>query len=198
MRRTRAAVAILAALIWGTQPAVAAHPSTFGSARGLLLTPRLLPHRYHYHGLFVQDSVRDWDGGIKPLIAIDERFGWIEGAQESVTDPGGRRARLSVQLFRSAPGARGDFAQFFTNAHPETLYEPGAQWLGSSPVSGLGNPASIYREQSDASSCPQGLVAGVTYVYGNGIFSVGVCLRTVGEQGARDLARRMMSRAMHH
>lgn len=167
----------------------------FQSARLLLLRKNLLPHRYRYHGYFIQDNVATWDGGIRPIMQIDEQHGWIEGAEESIKDPKKHDALLSIQLFRTPAGARADFGQFFTNSHPETVYEPGSDWLGGSPVGGYGHPATIYRIHDGSSRCPKQLVSGLTFVYRNGIFSVGACLETVGESGVRDLARRLLRRA---
>lgn len=177
------------------RPVRAGNAPLFQSARLLLLRKNLLPARYRYHGYFIQDNVETWDGGIHPVMQIDERYGWIEGGEEAVKDPKGHEAMLSVQLFRTAAGARGDFGQFFTNSHPETVYEPGNDWLGGSSIGGYGHPATIYRIHDATSKCPKQLVSGLTFVYRNGIFSVGVCLETVGESGARDLARRLLNRA---
>jgi hypothetical protein len=104
---------------------------------------------------------------------------------------------VSAQLFRSPSGARSDFSQFFTNAHPETIYEPGATWLGGSPLAGLGDRATIYRIADDNSRCRDHLTSGVSFVYRNAIFSAEVCLESVGEQAAKDLARRLLSHAEH-
>lgn len=186
----------LALLVPNTVPEItlAASAPLFQSAKLLLLRKTLLPQRYRYHGYFVQDNVATWDGGIRPIMQIDEQHGWIEGAEEAVKDPRRHDAMLSVQLFRTAAGARADFGQFFTNRHPETVYEPGSDWLGGSPISGYGHLATIYRIHDGSSRCPRQLVSGLTFVYRNGIFSVGVCTETVGESGARDLARRLLSR----
>jgi hypothetical protein len=140
--------------------------------------------------------VQAWDGNIGPVMRIDEKYGWMEAAQESALDPRKYEVDLSVQLFRTARGARGDFGQFFTNAHPETIYEPGSTWLGGTPVRGLGDVATLYRIRNDSSRCPQQLVSGLSFVYGNGIFSVGVCLHTVGESGAQGLAHRLLKQAL--
>lgn len=167
----------------------------FQSARLLLLRKNLLPKHYSYHGYFIQDDVETWDGGVRPVMLIDEKYGWIEGGEEAIKDPKRHTAMVSVQLFRTAAGATGDFGQFFTNSHPETIYEPGSDWLGGSAIAGYGRPATIYRIHDATSTCPKQLVSGLTFVYRNGIFSVGVCLETVGENGARDLARRLLNRA---
>lgn len=188
-------VLILLAPLTGSQRVHADRAPLFQSARLLLLRKNLLPHRYRYHGYFIQDNVATWDGGIRPIMQIDEQHGWIEGAEESVKDPRKHDALLSIQLFRTPAGARGDFGQFFTNRHPETVYEPGSDWLGGSSVGGYGHPATIYRIHDASSRCPKQLVSGLTFVYRNGIFSVGACLETVGEPGVRDLARRLLQRA---
>jgi hypothetical protein len=140
-------------------------------------------------------SVRDWDGGIKPVMAVDEHNGWLEASQEAAVDRQGHAVQLSVQLFRSATGANADFSQFFTNAHPETIYVPGSTWLGGSPVHGLGDRATVYRVSDDNSRCPSHLTSGVSFVYRNGIFSTSVCTVTVGEQRALGLAQRLLAHA---
>lgn len=187
-------LALMAPFTW-TQRAHAGNAPLFQSAKLLLLRKNLLPHRYRYYGYFVQDNVATWDGGIRPIMQIDEQHGWIEGAEEALKDPKKHDAMLSVQLFRTPAGARADFGQFFTNSHPETVYEPGSDWLGGSSIAGYGHPATIYRIHDGSSRCPKQLVSGLTFVYRNGILSVGVCTETVGESAARDLARRLLNRA---
>jgi len=187
--------ALLAALFFGGSAVSASSTPTFSSTRPLLLKSSGLPAHYRYRGVHIEDSVASWDGNIKSVMAIDEQNGWIEAGQEVLQDSARRPVTITVQLFRTAGGARGDFAQFFTNSHPETIYKPGAEWLGGSPIGGLGKPATIYRYSDSGSSCPQGLVSGITYVYGNAIFSVEDCLHTAGEQGARDIAKRLFLRA---
>lgn len=178
-----------------SQPARAQSGPLFSSARLLLLRSSALPRHYRYRGFMVEDNVANWDSGIKPVYTIDIQNGWIEGAREAALDPKKHDVLLAVQLFRTAGGARSDFGQFFTNAHPETIYEPGAQWLGGASVRGLGDRATVYRIADDNRSCPEHLVSGLTFVYGNGIFSVELCTETVGEKGATDLAKRLLARA---
>lgn len=187
-------VLLLALLLNGGVVSASSSP-TFSSTRPLLLKSSGLPAHYRYRSVHVEDSVANWDGNIKPVMAIDEQNGWIEAGQEVLQDSRRRPVAITVQLFRTAGGARGDFSQFFTNSHPETIYKPGAEWLGGAPIGGLGKPATIYRYSDSSSSCPQNLVSGVTYVYGNAIFSVEDCLHTSGESGTRDLARRLFLRA---
>lgn len=169
--------------------------TSYASVRPLILSQRLLPAHYRYRGVQIQDSVADWDSNIKQVMAIDEQNGWIEGARETARDTRNRPVRVAVQLFRTNSGARADFNQFFTNSHPETIYNPSAEWLGGSSIGGFGRPATIYRYSDTGSGCPQGLVSGISYVYANALFSVEVCLHTAGEGGARDLARRLLQRA---
>jgi hypothetical protein len=195
-RRVRR-ITIVAAMLGATVSlsSVSAATPGFSSARPLLLKQSALPRHYRYVSSFVDDSVGHWDGGIQQVIAIDSRYGWLEGAQELVHDPGKHEVDISVQLFDTAQGARGDFAQFFTNKHPQTIYIPGAYWLGGIAVKGYGNRATLYREQDLNSACPKHLITGLTFVYGNGIFSVGVCTRTVGDVGAGMLGKRLLARA---
>jgi hypothetical protein len=183
------------ALLLPARTQAAASGPSFSSARRLLLRASALPRGYRYRGYSVEDSVASWDGGIRPVMAIDERNGWLQGAEEFFLDPRGYDAGLSVQIFATAKGARADFEQFFTNSHPETIYLPGSTWLGGRSVSGLGDRATLYRISDATSRCPEELTAGLTFVYRNGIFSSQVCLRTGGEKAARDLARRLLSRA---
>jgi hypothetical protein len=197
-RYRRLVLATMLAAACFAPPALAARPEKahlFTSARLLLLRSTALPAHYHYHGFFVQDNVATWDGGIKPVISIDEQNGWSEGAEEAATDATKHEVLLSVQLFRTSTGARTDFGQFFTNAHPETVYVPGSEWLGGTALRGYGDRATIYRESDTASHCPGHLTSGVTFVYFNGIFSARVCFKTAGESGAEDLARRLLRRA---
>jgi hypothetical protein len=167
----------------------------FASSRTLLLGQHALPPHYHLKGVKVVYSVQDWDGGIKPVMAIDEQNGWLEASQEAALDPRRHAVLLSVQLFRTVAGARADFGQFFTNAHPETIFVPGTTWLGGSSVPRLGDQATVYRISDDNSRCPQHITSGVSFVYRNGIFSASVCTATVGERSALDLASRMLARA---
>jgi len=121
------------ALSWAGKSVSAARfhqPFAYTSARALLLPVRALPRGYGHVRSFVQQSVSRWDGGIRPIMAVDESNGWLEAAQETMRDGHGKPAAVSVQLFRDAGGARRDFAAFFINAHPETIYMPGAEWLG--------------------------------------------------------------------
>jgi hypothetical protein len=177
-------------------PALARGAPTFASASKLLLKQRALPPHYHYRSVTTVDSVSDWDGGIQPVMALDLRNGWQQGAQELTRDPQGKDAMLSVQLFDTVQGARADFGLFFTNQHPETRFIPGAYWLGGRSVGGLGDMATLYRVSDESSHCPGHLTTGLSFAYGNAIFSVGVCTRTVGEHGARDLANRLLRQAL--
>jgi hypothetical protein len=175
---------------------VFAHSShLFASSKSLLLKQSLLPSKYRFVGSSVTYSVQDWDGGIRPVMMIDENAGWLEGAQESVLDPKKHAVGLSVQLFRSSKGARNDFGQFFTNAHPETVYLPGETWLGGTAVGGLGDRETIYRIEDSYGHCPQHLTSGVSFVYKNAIFSTQTCTLTAGDSGSLNLARRMLQRA---
>jgi len=181
-------------MMWAEKSVSAARfhqPSAYTSARALLLRARDLPRGYGHVRSFVQQSISQWDGGIRPIMAVDESNGWLEAAQETMHDGHGKPAAVSVQLFRDAGGARRDFAAFFTNAHPETVYMPGAEWLGGYPITGLGRPATIFRTSDSTSGCPGNLSAGIAWITSNALFNVRVCLRTVGETGARDLARRL-------
>lgn len=189
------AMALAATLLLAPAARAAGSATSFSSARLLLLRPSALPPHYRYRGYSLEDSVARWDGGIKPVMAIDERNGWLQGAEEMALDPKGNDAGLSVQLFNTARGARADFQQFFTNSHPETIYQPGSTWLGGRSVRGFGDRATLYRISDATSRCPDRLTAGLTFVYGNGIFSSLVCLHTVGENAARDLAQRLLNRA---
>ena len=168
---------------------------TFTSSASLRLQKSELPHGYRYVSYFVQDSVRAWDGNLSPVVAIDQKNGWMEAVEEMALDPLKRDVMLSVQLFRTAQGARSDFSFFFTNDHPETRYQPDATWLGASAIRGLGVVANLYHVSDGTSRCPRHLTAGVSFVYGNGIFSSSVCTRTVGDRAAKDLAWRLFSRA---
>ena len=169
--------------------------TTFSSSRKLLLKQAQLPAHYRYRSSNVIDSVLDWDQNIRPVYQVDIKNGWLEGAQEFMRDPKGKDAGLSVQLFRTHSGAMSDFGSFFTNAHPETIYVPGQHWLGGIAVSGIGDRATLYRVSDSASMCPSELLAGLSYVFRNALFSVQVCLHTVGESGARNLALKLLSHA---
>jgi hypothetical protein len=175
--------------------ASASSTSLFVSSKPLLLKQSLLPAHYRLKKISVVYSVQDWDGGIKPVMTIDENNGWLEASQEDALDPRHHAVLLSVQLFRTVGGARQDFGQFFTNEHPETIYVPGSTWLGGSSLPGLGDQATVYRISDDSSRCPQHLTSGVSFVYRNGIFSVSVCTATVGERSAVNLAGRLLARA---
>lgn len=168
---------------------------TFTSAASLRLQKSDLPRGYKYVSYFVQDSVQAWDGNLSPVIAIDQKNGWMEAVEEKALDPSKRDVLLSVQLFRTAQGARSDFSLFFTNDHPETRYQPDASWLGSSAIRGLGVVANLYHISDGNSHCPRHLTSGISFVYGNGIFSSSVCTKTVGDRAAKDLASRLFSRA---
>jgi hypothetical protein len=168
---------------------------TFTSSASLRLHKSDLPRGYAVVGYFVQDSVQAWDGNLSPVVAIDQKNGWMEAVEEKALDPSKRDVLLSVQLFRTAQGARSDFSLFFTNDHPETRFQPDATWLGASAIRGLGVVANLYHILDDNSRCPRHLTAGVSFVYGNGIFSSSVCTRTVGDRAAKDLAWRLFSRA---
>ncbi|GAC1464809.1 MAG: hypothetical protein NVS2B16_13380 [Chloroflexota bacterium] len=176
------------------QVARAGQPS-YSSARALLLSQRLLPAHYIYKNARVQDSVAAWDSNIRQIMVIDEQNGWFQGARELASDTRGHAVHVTVQLFRNPAGARADFAQFFTNDHPETIYNPSAQWLGGFRIGGLGKPATIYRYSDTGAGCPQSLVTGITYVYGNALISVEACLHTAGERGVTDLAGRLLRHA---
>lgn len=191
-------VACLTVFAFSVAPGQALHASghaNFISSHALLLPASALPHGYTARTSPVVYSVADWDGGIKPLMAIDERNGWLEGAQQTGHDNHRRPISLSVQLFRTAGGARADFGQFFTNAHPETMYTPGAQWLGGSSVRGYGDLASLYRIEDDTSKCSQHLSSGLSFTFSNALFSVSACTIPAGETQARNLAKRLISRA---
>lgn len=175
------------------KPADAAGKPTFSSARRLVLSRSALPRHYRYVRTSVFDSVGTWDGDIQPVVAIDRRYGWLEAAQEDLSDPSRHYAGVSAQIFLTARGAFADFGQFFTNSHPQTIYEPGAYWLGGLSLKGFGDRATLYRIRDTTSACPSHLTIGLTFVYGNGIFSAGVCTRTAGERGVRDLARRLLA-----
>jgi len=161
----------------------------------LLLKGPSLPRHYRYLSSFSQYSVSDWDGGIRQVMAIDIQNGWWQAAQESVSDPHRRPLMMSVQLFRSAIGARADFGQFFTNNHPETRFQPGATWLGATAIAGYGSRASIYGVQDDTSHCFQHVMTGLTFVYGNGIFSIGACTAPNGDAVARQFGKLLLKRA---
>jgi hypothetical protein len=167
----------------------------FNSSHALLLNRSNLPAGYQYRASQLVLSVADWDGNLKPVMAIDERYGWMEASSETLRDRKGREADISVQLFRSANGARGDFGQFFTNRHPQSSYVPGQHWLGGASVKGLGDRATLFRISDDSSTCPQHVASGVTFVYRNGIFSTQVCTGTMGDAGALSLAGRLLAHA---
>lgn len=173
----------------------ASGPSLFSSSRLLLLKKSQLPPHYRYRSSKVIDSVLDWDQNIKPVYQVDIKNGWLEGAEEFAADPKGKDVGLSVQLFRTPGGALSDFGSFFTNAHPETIYVPGQHWLGGIAVKGIGDRATLYRVSDSSSMCPGELLAGISFVYRNALFSVQVCLHTVGESGARNLAQRLLAHA---
>lgn len=197
MRRTLLPL-LLAVLVSGVAVrSVQARPSSaFSSARSLLLSPRGFPHGYHYRRQHQVDSVLEWDGGLKVVMSIDEGNGWLQGAEEYASDPRHHDAMLSAQVFATAGGARGDFNQFFTNAHPGTRFVPGQTWLGGVTVRGFGSIATLSRVADDSSHCPGHLTTGLSFVYGNAILSVSVCTETVGDKGARALATRMVQRAL--
>jgi hypothetical protein len=101
---------------------------------------------------------------------------------------------LSAQLFQTAAGARSDFGQFFTNQHPETIYEPGTYWRGAVSIR-LGDRATLYHIEDDGSRCPRHLTTGLSFVFGNALFSVGVCSLPSGDSQSRDLAQRLLAHA---
>jgi hypothetical protein len=193
--RFLAVSAVLIATVVPWARATASPVPLFSSSKSLLLTRTRLPAHYRFVKIQVVYSVQDWDGNVKPVMAIDERNGWLEASQEAALDPSRHAVAMSVQLFRTVAGARADFGQFFTNAHPETIYVPGQTWLGGSSVSGLGDQATVYRVSDDNSHCPARVTSGVSFVFRNGIFSVSVCTATVGENSALNLARRLLTRA---
>ena len=188
---------LIAVLLSGITPgfAQARTNSAFSSARPLLLAPSGFPHGYRYRNQHEVDSVQEWDGGLRMVMTIDEGNGWLQGAEEYAADPRHHDAMLSAQVFATAAGARGDFNQFFTNAHPGTRFVPGQTWLGGIPMRGYGSVATLYRVADDNSHCPGQLTTGLSFVYGNAILSVSVCTQTVGDWGARDLATRLARRA---
>lgn len=168
---------------------------SFSSARALLLPKNGLPHGVRYRYAVSIDSVSTWDGGIGPVMAIDRKNGWWQGAEEYARDVKGRDVMLSAQIFFTASGARNDFTQFFTNAHPETRFIPGAYWLGGAGLKGLGDRATLYHTENDSSHCPGHTTSDLSFVYGNAIFSAEVCATSTGDASVRDLARRLYSRA---
>ncbi len=196
MVRLMYALALLGLLLQESPRSIAtAGQPRFSSSRVLLLRSSALPPGYRYRGYFVQQSVNGWDNNIPPIVAIDRRNGWLEAAEEKALDPTKHDVFLSVQLFRTPQGARTDFSLFFTNENPETRFEPGTSWLGATTIRRLGDIGTLYHISDESSRCPRHLTAGVSFVYGNGIFSTGVCTKTVGDAGAKDLARRLLSRA---
>lgn len=173
----------------------ASNASAFAAPATLLLKASALPRGFRYRGYFVQSSVARWDGNIPPIVAIDEKNGWLSGAQESALDTKGYHAMISVQLFFSPAGARSDFGQFFTNAHPQSRFVPDTYWLGGKAVRGMGDRATLYHILDNTSHCPAHLSVGVSFVFRNGIFSAGGCARTLGDAGALDLGHRLLQRA---
>jgi len=191
--RYRAILTLLLCLqLLGSTPAGAA---SFSSARSLLLRATDLPSRYRFVSSTAQDSVIQWDGNIRQIVAVDEQNGWLEAAEESVRDLYRHPVGMSVQLFQTHDGAMRDFGMFFTNSHPETIYVPGQHWLGGTAIKAFGNRATLYRIQDDFSRCPGQVTIGLSFVDANAIFSVDVCLRGAGERAARELARRLLKRA---
>lgn len=190
-----ASLALTAILITFARPGLTQAAPAFTSPASLLLKQNALPHGYRYRNSFVQHSVERWDGDIAPVLAIDEQNGWLAAAQESALDPSGRTVMLSVQLFTTDSGARRDFAQFFTNAHPQTRFLPDTYWLGGTPARGLGNRATLYHILDKSSPCPRHQTAGLSFVYRNALFSASVCQGTPGDRGVRELARRLYARA---
>lgn len=182
---------------WSVVGATQAHSTSgYSSADKLLLSARELPAHFRLVSSFTQDSVITWDGNVKQIVAIDERNGWLEAAQESVRDRLNRPVEMSVQVFQSHAGAMRDFGQFFTDSHPETIYVPGQHWLGGAAAPGFGDRATLYRIQDDFSRCPGRLTTGLSFVYRTALFSVAVCSRPGGETAARELAGRLLARAM--
>lgn len=195
MSLSRAALLLgLVSLGASSQVQARTEPS-FSSAHSLLLTKSVFPPHYRYRGSETVYTVQAWDGGVQPVIDLDSKNGWTEGAEETASDPRGHDVMLSAQIFSSAAGARGDFAQFFTNEHPQTRFVPGQTWLGGKTIRGFGDVATLYRISDENGRCPHQLLTGISFTYGNALLSVGVCTQTVGERGARDLASRLLRRA---
>ena len=181
-------------LAWPGSPSRAT-ASTYSSAKSLLLPARSFPGRYHVLRTSVTYTVRAWDGGIAPVMAIDERYGWMQGAEEDARDPAGRDVSISAQIFDTPSGARGDFGQFFTNSHPQSVYLPGTYWLGGTSVHGMGDRATLYRIEDDSSRCPQHLTTGLSVAFRNAILSVQVCTLKTGKAQALQLGKLLLRHA---
>ena len=186
---------VMGVAILSPVPAHALPERSFSSARALLLPKSSLPHGVRYRYAVSIDSVSTWDGGIGPVVAIDRKNGWWQGAEEYARDTKRQDVMLSAQIFFSASGARSDFAQFFTNAHPETRFIPGAYWLGGTTVKGLGDRATLYHTENDSSHCPGHTTADLSFVYGNAILSAEVCATSTGDASVRELGKRLFARA---
>jgi hypothetical protein len=167
----------------------------FSSSQALVLKKSGFPHGYRYRSSSLSSTVEDWDQGDTPILAIDRKNGWMEATEETAFDATKHDVIVSVQLFRSPTGAKSDFGQFFTNAHPQSRFLPEAYWLGGKAVHGLGAVATLYHMSYKISRCPAHLTAGLSFAFGNAIFSVTVCTRSAGDKGARDLANRLFAQS---